>query len=197
MKLLTIFCAGIALGMAQPSAAENKEGVDASTMITMFTDACVKNTERPKGTGDYVALNPFLVLDNPQMLKTLVGDGPRGRAWIAHSPGAHHSFVVTLHSTAPTCAVWAESVDVAGMESVFRRVVEAVAQPGVTVTLEKEKVVNTPTGVGKALTYRVDYASRNRTYVFALEVADKTGSLRDGIPLQASVQLTTTPTVSE
>lgn len=192
----SVIALGFLLGFAWAAPARAAvEDANSKLLISMFTEACVRHTERPKGTLTYLSLNPFMQVADEAVLKKLLGEEIDGGAWITHTKGVEGNFVVALHRVAPTCGAYADIVDPAGAESVFRRVMEAVAQPGVTVTVEKDEPITTKTGTGKALTYRVDYASRHRCYRFALVVADKPGSLHDGLPLQASVELTTTELV--
>ena len=179
----SILVAGLALA-AQVRAADD---ANAGILIKMFGEACAASLGRPDDARAYVEKNKLAPVTGPAMLKLMAGEGEAGAAWSARNPATRKNFAVSIRGETQTCAVWAETVDPAQLEAMFRRLVEAVTRPGVTVALEKEDAVPTKTGTGKLLAYRVTNAAAQNHWLFAMIAADKPGSLFAGAPIQAQL----------
>lgn len=157
-------------------------------LIKLFSDACLSVRGKHESIRAFAVQSGFQAIDDWALLPALVGDGDNGIAWAANIPDATGRFALSIRGGSGVCAVWAETAAPPDLETRFRDLAEGLARTGVTVTVEREELIPTRTGEGALIAYRVADGAAKQYFLLSLVVGDKSGSLFNGAPFQATVQ---------
>jgi len=159
---------------------------NANALVRHFGAACVGRVGQPDQIKEWAVKNSLPPVTQPEMLRSLVGDGGKGAAWELPSPTDKH-FALAIRGSTEACAVYAEAADPQEVERMFRKLIEGVKRPGLVVQTERDEPVPTKTGTGREITFFITDGEGKRGHIYSLIAADQTGALFGGAPLQAQI----------
>ena len=158
------------------------EEASANFVMRLFITACIPNVGHPENVRAWAAdqhLEPFR---NPMALNVFVGSGENGAAWVV--PSALGSFALSIRGSTEACAVWAKAASPADVETLFRKLVEGAARPGVDVNIVKDTREQSPYGTIHTLIYSIAASETQRAgLLYTMQTTEHAGG-----PFQVSLQ---------
>ncbi len=184
---------GIAAALSLSSCDGIFEGTDNSrALFKLFSQTCAQSVGQPNKIHEWAKLAKLPIISDENLLLALVGEGTKGRAWELPSSTKHH-FALSIRGETQACAVWAELANRTSMKRMFGEFIESMQQlQGITMTPLKDEEVDTATGKGRGhiMSYQMKIAAfPGIAFQITMIVADKTGTLFAGAPLQATIQV--------
>lgn len=165
--------------LSQPASSAD-EG--AAFLVKLFTSVCSRNVGHPENVRAWALDKKLSEVTSPTALEIFVGPGSKGAAWAVPTPFG--SFALSIRGTTEACAVYARTADPTEVESSFRRLMEGVARPGVTVTVAKDSTASGASGSVRVLSYSVSAAENpGPGFLYTLTTAERPGGA-----FQASLQ---------
>jgi hypothetical protein len=183
--LLSICLICIGLPTAQPLFAA--EDTQAIALMRTFTLGCVASQGDLTRVRSFAELNNIVEMKVEGPFKTLMVDGGDGAMWHVETP-SNIAFAATIQNKPETCTVWIESLDIAEMMDMFRRLRDNLEKRGVEAIIAKDEPLKTATGTGR-LMMMTTYSMGNGEFVYTLAIADRPASLAPGTPFQAALEL--------
>jgi hypothetical protein len=151
-------------------------------MVRLFITACIPNVGQPEHVRAWAADQHLEAIRNPIALNVFVGSGGNGAAWVV--PSALGSFALSIRGSTEACAVWAKAASPGDVETLFRRLVEGAARPGVDVSIVKETRDQSPFGTIHTLIYSISGTEKQRAgLLYTMQTTEHAGG-----PFQVSLQ---------
>jgi len=163
---------------------ESAAGEDASAnfIVRLFITVCIPNVGQPENVRAWAADQHLKAVTNPIALNVFVGSGGNGAAWVV--PSDVGSFALSIRGSTEACSVWAKAASPGEVETLFRKIVEGAARPGIDVSVVKDARDRSPYGTIHTLIYSVSYTEKQRGgFLYTLQTAEHTGG-----PFQVSLQ---------
>jgi hypothetical protein len=180
--IMRLQCKAMALVLAILSQQASAEDAGASFLVKLFTSVCSPNVGHPEKVRAWALDKKLIEVTSPTALEVFIGPGGKGAAWAV--PTSYGSFALSIRGTTEACAVYARNADPTEVESYFRKIMEGVARPGVTVTVAKDSTVSGASGTLRLLSYAVsDSDNPGPGFLYTLTTAEKPGGA-----FQASLQ---------
>ena len=154
----------------------------ANFLAKLFATVCIPNVGQPDQVRAWAAARHLQEVTSPVALDLFVGPGGKGVAWAV--PSAIGSFALSIRGTTEACAVWARVASPTDVETLFRRILDGAARPGVDVSVVKDTRDQSPSGIVRTLIYSVSGIDKLRGgFVYTMQTAERSGG-----PFQASLQ---------
>jgi hypothetical protein len=158
------------------------EDASASFVTRLFMNVCIPNVGRPESVRAWVLEKKLAEVPAGAAFDVFVGPGNGGAAWAV--PKSFGSFALSIRGKTHACAVYARMADPMDVENYFRKILEGVARPGLTVTIVKDAKDPSPSGTIHSLIYSVSVEGMaDRGELFTMQTAEKSGG-----PFQATLQ---------
>jgi hypothetical protein len=174
---LAACCAALSLA-ASPAAAGDPA---AATLIRTFSSACLPNAGNPAGVRAWAKAHHLTEFHDAESLTVFEGIGGLGAAWAMPTPEG--KFAIAVRGRTLDCAVFAETANIAEVEALFKRIVDAASGPNLKAVATTDTRTPSPLGEEHDLIYHLvaPGASQGPEYfVITLE--------RPGGPFQAVVE---------
>src|SRR5215469_12173479 len=151
-------------------------------IVRLFITVCIPNVGEPDNVRAWAADQHLEAVTSPIALNVFVGSGGNGAAWVVPSPLGR--FALSIRGTTEACAVWAKAASPGDVETLFRKIVEGAARPGIDVNVVKDARDRSPHGTIHTLIYSVSFTEKQRGgFLYTLQTAEHTGG-----PFQVSLQ---------
>jgi pentatricopeptide repeat protein len=190
MKLLRwIAVSSCAMLGLVPGAVAIAADYNAELAYRLFTATCMRRLGKPEQIQAWAAQARLTPITEPSALNTFVGTTPgaKGAAWVLPSPNGRR-FTLSIRAGTQACVLWAEAGDPETAEGLFRRMVEASVEPGMTLTTDDDQSFTTATGKARLLTMSV--ADKDGMgFQYTLKAGDRPGTFFAGAPVQLSLQM--------
>lgn len=168
------------LAMMSPQA--SAEDAAASFLVKLFSNVCLPDAGHPEKVRAWASEMKLSEVTTPAALDIFVGPGGKGAAWAV--PTSIGSFALSIRGTTEACAVYARAADPTEVERYFRKIMEGIARPGITVTVAKDSTEPGAHGSVRLLSYAVSAADNHGPgFLYTLTTAGRTGGA-----FQASLQ---------
>jgi len=164
------------------SSAAVAEDSSASFMTRLFSNVCVPNLGKPEGVRAWALEEKLAEIPAGPAFDVFVGPGNGGAAWAV--PTSFGSFALSIRGTTHACAVYARMADPTDVENYFKKILEGVARPGLSVKIVTDSRDISPAGTIHSLIYSVSVEGMNgRGGLYTMQTAEKSGG-----PFQATLQ---------
>jgi hypothetical protein len=158
------------------------EDASANFIVRLFVTVCIPNVGQPDNVRAWAADQHLEAVKNPIALNVFVGSGGNGAAWVV--PSAVGSYALSIRGSTGACAVWAKAASPADVETLFRKIIEGAASPGVDVSVVKDSRQKGPSGSVHTLIYSVSGTDRQQGgFLYTMQTAERAGG-----PFQVSLQ---------
>ena len=181
MRSVWLFVLLAAIVTPEPAAGEDAA---ASFIVRLFVTVCLPNAGQPEKVRAWAADQHLEAVTSPIALNVFVGAGRNGAAWTV--PSSVGSFALSIRGSTEACAVWAKAASPGDVETLFRKIVEGAAGPGVDVSVVKDARDRSRHGTIHTLIYSVSGTGTEKQlggFLYTMQTAEHTGG-----PFQVSLQ---------
>jgi hypothetical protein len=179
MRTVWLFVLLAAVVISRSAAAED---ASANFAVRLFITVCIPNAGQPDKVRAWAADQRLKAVTSPIALNASIGSGGNGAAWVV--PSAVGSFALSIRGSTEACAVWAKVASPNDVETLFRKIVEGAARPGIDVRVVKDVRDRSPYGTLHTLMYSVTGTEQRRGgFLYTMQTAEHAGG-----PFQVSLQ---------
>jgi hypothetical protein len=152
------------------------EDASANFIVRLFVTVCIPNVGQPERVRAWAAEQHLDALTSPIALNVFVGSGGNGAAWVV--PSSAGSFALSIRGSTEACAVWAKAASPADVETLFRKIVEGAAGPGIDVSVVKDAADRSRYGTIHTLVYSISGADKQQGgFLYTMQTAEHPGGL--------------------